>query len=289
MKPILHTSAAFERRRFTIGESALEHRLDLAEIKAAITPDRKPAPNYLLQMLDDDMLASSCQTLGQYRTELSKRLRAEFEGAPTAASIGAHTPGHITAPITPGGRAFGLIPAGKGWAEDLVNWSTREFRNPADAARIAACWNACAGLPIDQIRPAASWPDWFKVDGDAAVIYDVRYSLELLRDLGKALPEGQPFMVEKRERCGALTITKLDWAVVAKPDSERDAAPENREFVVTDPDLQAFLDAAVDWVKDAPQNMDTGLYMAELLERVEGRLAAQRAILATASAKGGAQ
>jgi hypothetical protein len=49
---------------------------------------------------------------------------------------------------------------------------------------------------------------------------------------------------------------------------------DGREFIVKDADLQAFLDAAVGWVKGEPQNMDTGLHMISMLERVEARLAA---------------
>lgn len=55
------------------------------------------------------------------------------------------------------------------------------------------------------------------------------------------------------------------------------AADDEREFIVKDPDLQAFLDAAVGCVKGEPQNMDTALYMLDLLQRVEARLATSAA------------
>ena len=103
------------------------------------------APNALQILLEDDELASSCKTVTQYRHALGLLLKNQFAGAPAA--VGAtHTPGRITAPITASGRAFGLIPEGKGWANDLINWDTREFRNPADAVRLGVCWNAFVGL-----------------------------------------------------------------------------------------------------------------------------------------------
>jgi hypothetical protein len=119
-----------DRRYFVIGETQLNHLNTAA------------APNTLQLLLEDDELAANCQGVAHYRAELAKRLLQQFTGAP-AAGGGAHTPGLISAPITPAGRAFGLIPVGKGWADDLINWSTREFRNPADARRLMASWNAC--------------------------------------------------------------------------------------------------------------------------------------------------
>lgn len=104
------------------------------------------APNALQLLLEDDVLASGCQSLAQYRQLLSLLLKEQFAGIQLATAL-IHTAGRITAPITASGRAFGLIPEGKGWADDLINWSTREFRNPADAARLMACWNACENFP----------------------------------------------------------------------------------------------------------------------------------------------
>jgi hypothetical protein len=63
----------------------------------------------------------------------------------------------------------------------------------------------------------------------------------------------------------------------AKGKADTANADDEREFVVEDPDLQAFLDAAVGWVKGEPQNMDTGLHMLDLLQRVEARLATSAA------------
>jgi hypothetical protein len=112
-----------------------------------------PAPNALQLLLDDDILASSCQSLAQYRSVLSNQLREIYSRAPTA-PVGDQkfTAGMLTAPVTDSGRAFGLIPEGKGWADDLINWSTREFRNPADAVRLAKCWNACVYATPEQLQ-----------------------------------------------------------------------------------------------------------------------------------------
>jgi len=133
------------RRYFILEEGNLNSRL------------QAPAPNALQLLLNDDVLASSCQSLGQYRSILAKKLTEIYSPTPTTISIGKpHTDCRLTAPVTASGRAFGLIPEGKGWADDLINWSTREFRNPADAVRLQACWNAFDGVHINDILAAQS-------------------------------------------------------------------------------------------------------------------------------------
>ncbi|WGG51791.1 hypothetical protein [Rugamonas sp. DEMB1] len=117
------------------------------------------APNALQLLLEDDELAANCQGVAHYRAELAKLVREQFAGTPAVGgAFGAHTPGRITAPITPSGRAFGLIPVGKGWADDLINWSTREFRNPADARRLKASWNACLYATTADLEYFATTP-----------------------------------------------------------------------------------------------------------------------------------
>lgn len=121
------------------------------------SPHSVPAPNALQLLLDDDALASSCQSLAHYRSALSNQLREIYSGAPAAVAVDQqHTTCRLTAPITPSGRAFGLIPEGKSWPDDLINWSTREFRNPADARRLAACWNMFTGISVAAIEMAAT-------------------------------------------------------------------------------------------------------------------------------------
>ncbi|MFS2004645.1 hypothetical protein ACEN9F_13565 [Duganella sp. CT11-25] len=116
----------------------------------------RSAPNALQILLEDDELASSCATVTEYRQALGLLLKNQFAGAPASAGL-EHTQCRLTALITPGGRAYGLIPDGKGWVEDLINWSTREFRNPADARRIEACWNAFDGIRTEHIEARQGW------------------------------------------------------------------------------------------------------------------------------------
>lgn len=52
-----------------------------------------------------------------------------------------------------------------------------------------------------------------------------------------------------------------------------------REFIVKDAGLQAFLDAAVGYVKGSPQNMDTVLHMDGMLAELEARLASADGIV----------
>lgn len=57
-----------------------------------------------------------------------------------------HYNGRITAPLNDYQRAFGLVPEGGSWADDLIDWSSREFKRPGDARRLTACWNALLGV-----------------------------------------------------------------------------------------------------------------------------------------------
>ncbi len=47
-----------------------------------------PSPNALQLLLNDDALASSCQSLGQYRSILTKKLNEIYPPTPTTVSIG---------------------------------------------------------------------------------------------------------------------------------------------------------------------------------------------------------
>lgn len=98
--------------------------------------------------------------------KLQRDRRPEYYS--NAPAIGEHTPGWLQASVTTGGRAFGLIPEEKGWEDDLINWSAREFRNPADAVRIQKCWNAFVGMDSDHIDEGGGlgddWSGFLKED-----------------------------------------------------------------------------------------------------------------------------
>lgn len=66
----------------------------------------------------------------------------------------AHSPGRL--------RAFTLYaePELRDEAGNLVAVVTRY--TDANARRLAACWNACAGIPTAQLELAASWGDIIK-------------------------------------------------------------------------------------------------------------------------------
>ncbi len=53
------------------------------------------------------------------------------------------------------------------------------------------------------------------------------------------------------------------------------AVQDGPDFTVEDDDLNALLNAAADWGRGTPQNMDTGLHLHDLIETVSKRLAAQ--------------
>jgi hypothetical protein len=57
----------------------------------------------------------------------------------------------LTAPLSPHGHCFGLIPAGGDWLDDLIDWSRRQFKRPEDAQRIVASWNALVHVPLAQL------------------------------------------------------------------------------------------------------------------------------------------
>lgn len=63
--------------------------------------------------------------------------------------MSAHTTGRLRVPVTPNGRAYGLLCAGQGPESDLIDWANHEFKNPVDAQRLAACWNVCRGFDTD--------------------------------------------------------------------------------------------------------------------------------------------
>ncbi len=67
----------------------------------------------------------------------------------------------------------------------------------------------------------------------------------------------------------AHTARAVAAALATPPASAQDDGPE---FTISDPDLDALLNAAADYAKGG-QNMDTGLHLMSLLERVEARLA----------------
>jgi len=72
-------------------------------------------------------------------------------------------------------------------------------------------------------------------------------------------------LAEQALPCASAVLAARQPAPIANDDGP--------EFTVDDPDLDALLNAVVDW-KTTPQNMDTGLHMMSLLERVEYRLKA---------------
>ena len=63
------------------------------------------------------------------------------------------------------------------------------------------------------------------------------------------------------------------------------AYPDEPEFKSSDADLNELLNAVADYVQNKNHNMDTGLHMVELLERVQQRLAGREIHQLVASAK----
>jgi len=57
----------------------------------------------------------------------------------------------LTAPLSPQGQCFGLIPAGGDWLDDLIDWLRRQFKRPEDAQRIVFSWNRLRHVPLDAL------------------------------------------------------------------------------------------------------------------------------------------
>jgi hypothetical protein len=79
--------------------------------------------------------------------------------------------------------------------------------------------------------------------------------------------------LELLEAADAGAAARQNEDLIARQNAFVQRADDGPEFTVDDPDLDALLNAVADW-KTSPQNMDTGLHMMSLLERVEERLKA---------------
>lgn len=94
-------------------------------------------------------------------------------------------------------------------------------------------------LPAAKTKPAEQL-GWLKFEGDTVLIYGIRYAKELLQDFGYAMPLGQPFVIEKREQDGALTVRKI-----APSDTDTAQAARIAELEAENTNLRYELNAAL--------------------------------------------
>lgn len=139
-----------------------------------------------------------------------------------------------------------------------------------------------AGRNLHELAKRMGWPD----DGEGAYEYVQRLSYELGQSDAsaasrRASTEKEARALDALDGMGFTYDGEIGWLppATSAPASAGQAAPPRAEpeFSVDDPDLNALLNAAADWGAGGPQNMDTGLHLADLIETVEKRLAAQPA------------
>lgn len=131
--------------------------------------------------------------------------------------MSAHTPGLLAAGsrhrdatvITGGNPEFVICTTDHGRGAQMVEYSAKRAEDIANAARLAACWNACEGIPTEIL--AHHEPGIFKRDNEQHIAArDQRDELAAaLRRFMAATKDGTDFeSVDPEEACQAAEAAR---------------------------------------------------------------------------------